>query len=81
MVSLKGENAGLPFFAFVDSKGKMIENSKRKKDEKDPGSNVGHPVQPEEVAWFMSMVKKAAPKMSDKEFNTLDTWLKSQKIG
>jgi hypothetical protein len=81
LTDLKGEGAGLPFFAFVDANGKLIENSKRKTKPDDPGSNVGHPVAPEEIAWFMEMLKKAAPSMTTQERNTLETWLKSQKIG
>lgn len=78
MTDLKGENAGLPFFAFVDSNGKLIENSKRKSKPDDAGSNVGHPVQPEEIAWFMEMLKKGAPKMTEDERKALETWLKNQ---
>lgn len=81
MADLKGEKAGLPFFAFVDSNGKLIENSKRKAKPDDPGSNVGHPVAPEEIAWFMEMLKKGAPNMTQAERTTLETWLKNQKVG
>jgi hypothetical protein len=81
MNDLKGEKAGLPFFAFVDSSGKLIENSKRKTKPDDPGSNVGHPVAPEEIAWFMEMLKKAAPNMTAAERTALETWLKNQKVG
>ncbi len=81
MNELKGQQAGLPFFAFVDANGKMIENSKRKAKADDPGQNVGHPVAPEEIAWFMDMLKKGAPKMTSAERTALETWLKAQKIG
>lgn len=81
MASLKGEGAGLPFFAFVGADGKMLENSKRKVKEDDPGQNVGHPVAPEEIAWFMEMLKKGAPKMTNAERTALETWLKAQKVG
>lgn len=81
MSSLKGEKAGLPFYAFVGADGKMIENSKAKKTKDDEGQNVGHPVAPEEVAWFMEMLKKGAPKMTAAERTSLETWLKAQKIG
>ncbi len=81
MNELKGQQAGLPFFAFVGADGKMIENSKRKAKADDPGQNVGHPVAPEEIAWFMEMLTKGAPKMTKAERAALETWLKAQKIG
>jgi hypothetical protein len=81
MNALKGEKAGLPFFAFVGADGKMIENSKAKKTKDDPGQNVGHPVAPEEIVWFMEMLKKGAPKMTEAERTALETWLKAQKVG
>jgi hypothetical protein len=69
-----GDNQGLPFFAFVDDRGELIVNSRREGQ-----GNIGHPFQPEEIAWFMKMLQKAAPKMSADERRTLEEWLKSQK--
>ncbi|HXH62014.1 MAG TPA: hypothetical protein VNI20_11730 [Fimbriimonadaceae bacterium] len=77
--SLNGEGTGLPFYAFVDPSGKMIENSLLKKNPGDKGSNIGHPMQPNEIAWFMKSVRAAAPKMTDAEAKTLEDWLKAQK--
>jgi hypothetical protein len=74
MEKLGGRNAGLPFFAFLDSKGELIVNSKRP-----DGDNIGHPFAPEEVAWFMQMLKKAAPRMTQSESQTIESWLKAQK--
>ena len=81
LVDLKGDKQGIPFFAFLDSKGKMIVNSRRTTEGNREGSNVGHPVAPEEIAWFMEMLKKGAPKMTSSERTTIETWLKAQKIG
>ncbi len=81
MLSLKGADQGIPFYAFVDKNGKAIVNSRRPTEANKDGSNVGHPVAPEEVAWFMEMLKKGAPKMTAQERTTLETWLKAQKIG
>lgn len=78
MKSLKGERAGLPFFAFVNSKGKMIINAMQMKRGETMG-NIGHPVAPEEVTAFMKMVKKAAPKMTKSETKVLEDWLRNQK--
>ena len=80
MVALKGERAGLPFYAFVDSKGKMIVNAMQMKRGETMG-NIGHPVTPEEVTNFMKIVKKAAPKITDSDAKKLEDWLRNQNIG
>ena len=77
MKSLKGERAGLPFYAFVDAQGKMIANAMQMKKGNTMG-NIGHPVSPEEVTNFMKIVMKAAPKMTKAEFGVLETWLRNQ---
>ena len=75
LAKLGGKGSGLPFFAFVDAKGDLVVNSKRS-----PGDgNIGHPFQPDEIAWFMTMLQKAAPNMTDPERKTIEDWLKSQK--
>ena len=80
--SLKGEGKGLPFFAFVDPKSKMIANALQMKTEGREGlSNIGHPVSEDEVTNFMRILKKAAPKMSRAEAKVLENWLRNQKIG
>ncbi len=71
---LGGQNAGLPFFAFIDAKGELVVNSK---DEK--GANIGHPFAPHEIAWFITMLKKAAPDVTERETSAIEGWLKSQK--
>jgi hypothetical protein len=79
LVKLGGQGAGLPFFAFVDAKGELIVNSKRPVPAREGGANIGHPFAPEEVAWFMTMLQKAGPKMTEKERGIIETWLKNQK--
>ena len=82
MKSLKGESAGLPFYAFVDAKGKMIANALQMKREGREGlGNIGHPVTADEVTNFMKILKKAAPKMSKAEAKVLEDWLRNQDIG
>jgi len=79
MAKLDGKNAGLPFFAFVDRKGELIVNSKRPTGNQSENSNIGHPFAPEEIAWFMKMLSKAAPRMTQVETQKIETWLKQQK--
>ena len=75
LARLGGKNAGLPFFAFVDAKGELIANSKRAPE----GNNIGHPFAPEEIGWFMTMLQKAAPRMTVGDRKTIEDWLKTQK--
>jgi hypothetical protein len=79
MEKFGGRNAGLPFFAFVDANGDLIVNSKRPVEGKSDGANIGHPFAPEEIAWFMKMLNKAAPRMSQAEAQKIESWLKEQK--
>src|SRR5689334_1086884 len=62
-----GKDAGLPFLYFADSNGKLIINSIRPAKGADKGGNIGCPYEAEEIAHWMEMVKKAAPKMTDDE--------------
>jgi len=69
-----GDNAGLPFLAFLNAKGELIINSKR-----DGHDNIGYPYQPEEVAWFMTMLGKAATDMTESERQVIENYLRKQK--
>lgn len=67
-------NPGVPFCVFLDAKGKMIVNANR------PGvphniANIGCPMAPPEIAWFLTMVKRAAPTISATDTATLKDWL------
>ena len=79
MAHVGGKNAGLPFIAFLDAKGELIVNGRKPVAGKTEGDNIGHPFQPLEIEWFMSMLEKAAPAMSAAERKTLEDWLKAQK--
>jgi hypothetical protein len=79
LARLGGKGAGLPFFAFVDAKGELIVSAKRPVEGKPEGANIGHPYQADEIAWFMTMLRKAAPMMTAAERLTIEDWLKSQK--
>jgi len=66
-----GGPAGLPYSAFLDAQGALIINSKLN------GENIGYPGQPEEIDWFIQMMKKAAPGMPAAAVKTIETALKS----
>ena len=59
---------GVPFHAFLDSKGILIVDSRQNQT----GANIGYPYQPEEIDWFMTMLKKAAPKIAEHELSKVE---------
>lgn len=68
------KNTGVPFIVFVDSTGKPIVNSGRPV----PGAaaeNIGYPFLPEEIGWFMDMLKRGVPSMADAESQKIKAWL------
>ena len=74
-----GKDIGLPFFAFLNENGETVVNSIRQGEGKAAERNIGHPVQPQEVDWFLVMVKKAAPALTPDEAKVLEDWLRAQK--
>ena len=73
-----GGPEGLPFSAFLDAKGALIVNSKRP-SATDGGSNIGYPYEAQEIDWFVTMMKKAAPKMAAADLKVIETALRAQK--
>ena len=67
---------GLPFIVFLAPDGKLIVNSNRPGKGKDKGGNIGYPVEPKEIDWFMVMIKRAAPALTATDAATVDTWLR-----
>ena len=74
-----GGPAGLPYSAFLDAHGTLLVNSKRPAAAGANGENVGYPAQPNEVDWFIQMLRKAAPNISSDDLQTIEKVLKSQK--
>lgn len=68
-----GPSRGVPFHAFITPEGKEIVDS----NENGNGGNIGYPAAPNEIAWFMVMMKKAAPEMTEGEAKVIETKLKS----
>ena len=77
--ALGSTDASLPFFAFLDASGKLIVNSCRPNQGKPAGVNIGHPMEPEEVDWFMAMLKQAVPELTPEEARPLEIYLRNQK--
>ena len=79
LVARLGGPSGLPFFAFLDSQGALLVNSIRPGEGGKRGENIGHPVKPFEIDWFLTMLRKGAPGMTPQETATLEGWLRAQK--
>ena len=58
---LGGKGAGLPYFAVLAPNGKKLGDSLRVPG--DVRSNTGHPAATEEVAHFLALLGKTAPRM------------------
>jgi thiol-disulfide isomerase/thioredoxin len=71
-----GGPAGLPYFAFLDTHGAVIVNSRRPSAVREDGENIGYPGQPIEIDWFMQMIRKAAPKISEEDLKTIEAALR-----
>jgi thiol-disulfide isomerase/thioredoxin len=74
-----GGPAGLPYSAFLDAQGALIVNSKRPSALVPAGENIGYPAQPNEIDWFVQMMKKAAPKLTEADLKTIETALRASK--
>lgn len=63
MKELGGEKSGLPFYAFIDGKGKMIANSNTMPKEQ----NIGYPAANEEITAFEGLLQKSAKHLTNEQ--------------
>ena len=68
----KSEAGGIPWFAFVDGQGKELINS----DGPDGKSNIGYPMEPKEISWFIEMLKKTTKKVDAAQIERIEVLLK-----
>jgi thiol-disulfide isomerase/thioredoxin len=74
--SVGGKDAGWPFFVMLDANGKPIVDSNRPDRTSRSGkSNVGYPAAPEEVDWFVEMLRRGAPSLSQQDRASIHAWL------
>ena len=73
-----GGDSGVPFLVFLDPQGQMIVNSIAPAKDGKKGGNIGHPVAPWEIDYFMTMLARAAPRMTAEERGTIEKKLRSQ---
>ena len=74
MLKKMGGGDSVPYFAFLDKDNKVIVDSRAPET-----GNVGFPVAPEEVDWFVKMVRQAAPSMTPEELKKLETPLRESR--
>ena len=77
MKSLGGQG-GLPFFAFLDGDGKPIVTSNRPPEGQKGDTNIGFPGEPQEIAWFLTMMRKVVPSLSAGQVQVLEDQIHRQ---
>ena len=68
-----GAKSGLPFYVFLDATGKKMANSNAMPD----GGNIGFPGTAKEVAAFLGLVDKTAPRVSKGERAKIASYLEA----
>lgn len=77
MVKFGGATSGLPFMVILDGKGQFVCNSNRPLKGSPLGQNIGYPSRPDEIAWFVMMLKKGVPSLSASDRHAVEEWLSS----
>jgi thioredoxin-related protein len=73
--SVGGKSAGWPFLVILNPDGKPIVDSNRPDAKSKTGDNIGYPVLPQEVDWFIEMLKRGAPSLSRQDLASVHAWL------
>ncbi|MSR40608.1 MAG: DUF255 domain-containing protein [Phycisphaerales bacterium] len=60
-----GKNGGIPWCEILDGDGKALVNSNA------PTGNIGFPAQPDEIVWFVEMLKKSNAKLTAEDIASL----------
>jgi thiol-disulfide isomerase/thioredoxin len=74
--SIGGKDEGFPWLAMLDTNGKPIVSSDRPDPTVKSGkSNTGYPDSPEEIGWFVEMLRTGAPQLSQQDLANVHAWL------
>ena len=77
--SVGGMHAGWPFLVILSASGQPLIDSNRPDPKSRYGkSNIGYPAAPEEVDWFITMLRRSAPSLSQHDLDTVHAWLTAQ---
>jgi len=71
-----GESMGVPFLVVLDPQGQLLINSNRPVKQKPAGENIGYPAIPVEIDWFMTMLHKTLPALTEADADTIESWLR-----
>jgi hypothetical protein len=75
----KGDGQGIPFWLVFDKDGKLLFDSKLRKDANDPGNNIGCPASAEEVAYFIEILKKTS-KLNSEQLAVISTRFRKNQV-
>ncbi len=73
MVRWGGANAGLPFYVFLDAAGHKLADSNVMPD----GANIGYPVSSIEIARFVGLIDRTAPRLTSAGRTALVEYLRA----
>lgn len=76
--SIGGKDAGWPYLVILGPDGKPIVDSLRPDPKSKTGDNIGYPVLPQEVDWFVVMLRRGAPSISQQDLDSVHAWLTAQ---
>lgn len=65
---------GFPFIVITGENGSPVVNSYRNGN---PNDNIGYPVLLQEIDWYIEMLKRGAPNLSQEDLAATRTWLKT----
>jgi hypothetical protein len=74
LVDLGGENAGLPFYVFLDETGAKIADSRAMVN----GANIGYPGSPQEIQSLEGLFKRTAPQMSSVQIDGIAEYFQKE---
>jgi thiol:disulfide interchange protein len=67
----KGKEEGIPFYGFLDGKGKLLATSIRPLKASAAAENIAYPGSAEEIDAFLGLLKEVAPSFTGEELATL----------
>lgn len=77
--SVGGKGAGWPFLVILNASGQPLTDSNRPDSKSRSGkSNIGYPAAPEEVDWFITMLRRTTPTLSQRDLDSIHAWLTAQ---
>ncbi|HEX3660914.1 MAG TPA: thioredoxin family protein [Acidobacteriaceae bacterium] len=74
--SVGGKDAGWPFLVILNASGRPVVDSDRPDAKAKTGkSNIGYPFAPEEIDWFVEMLRRGAPSLNAEDRGQVHAWL------